>query len=189
MNSTLTLTDADTYHFDAAKERTLRRIKESSAYIADDGSLIKYHQDHSLDLILRTLTSKGYDFQDWINIPKNIRPIFGKDGYTPQVPGLAITSLVIRSIGHLTAADIRNLAAIYGSVRDVYIPTNKTTGQLRNFAFIEMLDAADADALIKAFESKTITFAGRRLYAELAINGRRSPIEMRMRETATTIIN
>ena len=186
MNSTLTLNDADTHHFDAAKERTIRRIMESQAFIAEDGSLLKYNEEEPvrLDLILRTKTAKGRDFQDWINIPKNIRPIFSVNGYVPQSPELLITSIVLRNItSRMTAADIRNLAAMYGPVRDIYIPENKATGQLRNFAFIEMVDVIDADAIIKAFETKMMTFNGRRLTTELAINGRRTPFEMRMRES------
>ncbi len=185
MNSTLMLTDADTSLFDAAKERALRRIKESQAFIAEDGSLLKYNEEEPvrLDLILRTKTSKGRDFQDWINIPKNIRPIFSVHGYVPQPPGLPVISVVIRNItSRMTAADVRNLAAMYGPVRDVYIPVNKETGQLRNFAFVEMLMEDEAEALIKALESKTMIFNGRRLVAELAVNGRRTPYEMRMRE-------
>ncbi len=186
MNSTLTLSDADTHQFDAAKERALRRIRDSQAFIANDGSLLKYNEEEPvrLDLILRTKTAKGRDFNDWINIPKNIRPIFSVHGYVPQPPGLPVTSIVIRNItSRMTAADIRNLAAMYGAVRDVYIPENKATGQQRNFAFVEMLDEVEADALIKAFETKIMIFGGRRLVAELAINGRRTPFEMRMRET------
>ncbi len=185
MNFTLTLNDADTSMFDAAKERMIRKIKESSAYINDDGSLLKYNDEEPvrLDLILRTRAAKGRDFQDWINIPKNIRPIFSYHGYVPQPPGLPVTSVVIRNItSRMTAGDIRNLAAMYGPVRDVYIPMNKETGQLRNFAFVEMLDDAEATTLINAFESKTMLFNGRRLAAELAVNGRRTPMEMRMRE-------
>ena len=185
MNSTLTLTNADTHHFDAAKERALRRINESQAFIANDGSLLKYNEEDPvrLDLVLRTKTSKGRDFQDWINIPKNIRPIFSVHGYVPQPPGLIVTSVVIRNItSRMTAADIRNMAAMYGAVRDVYIPENRATGQQRNFAFVEMLDEMEADNLIKAFENKTMIFGGRRLVAELAVNGRRSSMEMRMRE-------
>jgi hypothetical protein len=185
MNSTLTLSDADTSLFDSAKERALQRIKESQAFIAEDGSLLKYNDEEPvrLDLILRTKTAKGRDFQDWINIPKNIRPIYTPNGYAPQVPGLAVTSIVIRNItSRMTAADIRNLAAMYGPVRDVYIPENRMTGQARNFAFVEMLSDAEASALINAFESKTMLFNGRRLTAEMAVNGRRTPMEMRMRE-------
>jgi hypothetical protein len=189
MNSTLTLNDTDTSLFDAAKERMIRRIKESSAYINDDGSLLKYNEEEPvrLDLILRTRASKGRDFQDWINIPKNIRPIFSYHGYVPQPLGLPITSVVIRNItSRMTAGDIRNLAAMYGPVRDVYIPVNKETGQLRNFAFVEMLMEDEADALVKALETKTMIFGGRRLVAELAVNGRRTPYEMRMREAIMT---
>jgi hypothetical protein len=189
MNSTLTLNDADTSLFDAAKERMIRRIKESSAYINADGSLLKYNEGEPvrLDLVLRTKTAKGRDFEDWINIPKNIRPIFSYYGYVPQPPELPVTSVVIRNItSRMTAGDIRNLAAMYGPVRDVYIPVNKETGQLRNFAFVEMLMEDEADALIKAFETKAMIFGGRRLVAELAVNGRRTPYEMRMRETNTT---
>ena len=186
MNSTLTLTDADTFAFDAAKDRALRRIKESQAFIAEDGSLLKYNEEDPvrLDLVLRTKTAKGRDFQDWINIPKNIRPIFSVHGYVPQPPGLPVTSVVIRNImSRMTAADIRNLAAMYGPVRDVYIPENRATGQLRNFAFVELLSEVDADTMIKAFETKIMIFGGRRLVAELAVNGRRTSMEMRMRET------
>lgn len=186
MNSTLTLNDADTFAFDAAKARAIQRIKESQAFIAEDGSLLKYNEEEPvrLDLILRTKAAKGRDFKDWINIPKNIRPIYTPNGYAPQSPGLSVTSVVIRNItSRMTAADIRNMAAIYGPVRDVYIPENKVTGQARNFAFVEMLSEADADTMIKAFENKVMFHGGRRLTAEMAVNGRRSPMEMRMRET------
>ena len=187
MNSTLTLNDADTYAFDIAKARAIQRIKESQAFIADDGSLIKYNEEDEpvrLDLILRTKTAKSRDFQDWINIPKNIRPIFTSNGYIPQSPGLVVASIVLRNItSRMTAADVRNLAAIYGPVRDVYIPINKVTGLARNFAFVEMLSEADADTMIRAFENKVMFHGGRRLVAELAVNGRRSPLEMRMRES------
>ncbi|MBD6615931.1 RNA-binding protein [Komarekiella sp. 'clone 1'] len=47
-----------------------------------------------------------------------------------------------------TEADLRAVFADYGEVKRVVLPTDRETGRMRGFAFVEMNDDAQEDAAI-----------------------------------------
>ncbi|MEH1966048.1 RNA recognition motif domain-containing protein [Nostoc sp.] len=47
-----------------------------------------------------------------------------------------------------TEADLRAVFADYGEVKRVVLPTDRETGRLRGFAFIDMIEDAQEDAAI-----------------------------------------
>lgn len=49
-----------------------------------------------------------------------------------------------------TEAQLRDLFAVYGAVESVTIVRNRDTGQPRGLAFVEMTQAAEAQAAIKS---------------------------------------
>jgi len=52
----------------------------------------------------------------------------------------------------VTEADLNSVFAEYGSVRRVNIPTDRETGRVRGFAFIEMETLPQEDAAITALD-------------------------------------
>ncbi|QMS90099.1 RNA-binding protein [Nostoc edaphicum CCNP1411] len=49
---------------------------------------------------------------------------------------------------HATEADLKTVFADYGEVKRVVLPTDRETGRLRGFAFVEMSEDAQEDAAI-----------------------------------------
>ena len=49
---------------------------------------------------------------------------------------------------HATEADLRAVFADYGEVKRVVLPTDKETGRMRGFAFVEMNEDAQEDTAI-----------------------------------------
>jgi RNA recognition motif-containing protein len=47
-----------------------------------------------------------------------------------------------------TEADLRTVFADYGEVKRVVLPTDRETGRLRGFAFVDMIEDAQEDAAI-----------------------------------------
>lgn len=47
-----------------------------------------------------------------------------------------------------TEDDLRSVFAEYGSVKRVVLPTDRETGRMRGFAFVEMIQDAEEDAAI-----------------------------------------
>jgi cold-inducible RNA-binding protein len=60
-----------------------------------------------------------------------------------------------------TETDLEDLFAAYGTVTDVGIVMDRTTGRSRGFGFVTMSNAAEAQAAIEALEGKE--FGGRNL--------------------------
>jgi len=52
------------------------------------------------------------------------------------------------------ADDLRKVFSQHGAVKDVHLPTDRETGKPRGFAFVEMDDAAAAQAAIQALNGK-----------------------------------
>jgi RNA recognition motif-containing protein len=52
----------------------------------------------------------------------------------------------------VTEADINSVFAEYGSVRRVHVPTDRETGRLRGFAFVEMDSLAQEESAITALD-------------------------------------
>ncbi len=50
----------------------------------------------------------------------------------------------------VTEADLSEVFAEYGAVKRVVLPTDRETGRLRGFGFVEMQDEANEDAAITA---------------------------------------
>ncbi|WP_017324182.1 RNA-binding protein [Synechococcus sp. PCC 7336] len=48
-----------------------------------------------------------------------------------------------------TEADITDVFAEYGTVKQVKVPTDRETGRMRGFAFVEMESKAEEEAAIK----------------------------------------
>ena len=51
-----------------------------------------------------------------------------------------------------TAEDLTSVFAEYGSVKRVQVPTDRETGRMRGFAFVEMAADAEEDAAIEALD-------------------------------------
>lgn len=52
----------------------------------------------------------------------------------------------------VTEADLNSVFAEYGSVRRVHVPTDRETGRLRGFAFVEMDSLAQEESAITALD-------------------------------------
>ncbi|MGL5807668.1 MAG: RNA recognition motif domain-containing protein [Xenococcaceae cyanobacterium] len=48
--------------------------------------------------------------------------------------------------------DLNEVFAEYGAVKRVHVPTDRETGRVRGFAFVEMESEADEDKAIKALD-------------------------------------
>ena len=51
--------------------------------------------------------------------------------------------------------DLKEVFGEYGSVKRVHIPTDRDTGRVRGFAFVEMESEADEDKAIEALDGAT----------------------------------
>lgn len=51
-----------------------------------------------------------------------------------------------------TEADLTSVFAEYGSVRRVHLPTDRDTGRMRGFAFVEMDSLTEEEAAISALD-------------------------------------
>jgi RNA recognition motif-containing protein len=52
----------------------------------------------------------------------------------------------------VTEADLSAVFAEYGSVKRVQLPTDRETGRMRGFGFVEMSEEAEEDAAIEALD-------------------------------------
>jgi RNA recognition motif-containing protein len=52
----------------------------------------------------------------------------------------------------VTEADINGVFAEYGTVKSVQVPTDRETGRMRGFAFVEMDTEAEEEAAIAALD-------------------------------------
>jgi RNA recognition motif-containing protein len=94
-------------------------------------------------------------------------------------------SLLLRKVPRKsTESDIRTVFEGFGSVRDVYVPTNVTTGRKETYAFIEFTELRDAITAYNFLKDTEILLEGIILRADFARNGRRSPEEMVQRPSA-----
>ena len=60
-----------------------------------------------------------------------------------------------------TKEELQELLSAAGSVRDVYLPSDRATGRPRGFAFVEFANDQEAEAAIEQFND--YEFAGRKL--------------------------
>lgn len=81
---------------------------------------------------------------------------------------VSVTKLYVSGIGEeLTADDLREFFAQHGSVGDVEIPLDKTTGRPRGFAFVTFDDYDPVDKLIIL---RQFTIKGRRVEVKKALS-------------------
>jgi RNA recognition motif-containing protein len=52
-----------------------------------------------------------------------------------------------------TEDDLREVFAEYGGIKRVSVPSDRETGRVRGFAFVEMIEDAQEDAAIEALDS------------------------------------
>jgi hypothetical protein len=101
----------------------------------------------------RSGKEREVEFEEWLAIPKNKRPIFlegGKKG--PAVAKADIGSVVIKNCPpSVLLCDIRLVLARFGGVRDVYRPRDRATGKPKPFVFVEMLKNAEAWSAVDHF--------------------------------------
>ena len=111
---------------------------------------------------------KEAEFEEWLAIPKNKRPIFlekGKKG--PAVAKADIGSVVIKSCPpSVLLSDIRLVLARFGGVRDVYRPKDRATGKAKPFVFVEMLKNAEAWAAVDHFAEYPFVLDGNTFVVE-----------------------
>merc|ERR1740130_1447678 len=79
-----------------------------------------------------------------------------------------------------TIDDIKHAFEKYGEVKDVYLPKDYHTGELRGFGFVEFID--ERDALDAKEEMDRRQFDGREITVIFAQDRRKTPDEMRVRE-------
>jgi hypothetical protein len=101
----------------------------------------------------RSGKEREVEFEEWLAIPKNKRPIYlegGKKG--PAVAKADIGSVVIKNCPpSVLLCDIRVVLSKFGGVRDVYRPRDRATGKAKPFVFVEMLKNADAWSAVDHF--------------------------------------
>jgi len=141
----------------------------------------------------RSGKEREVEFEGWLAIPKNKRPIFlegGKKG--PAVAKADIGSVVIKNCPpSVLLCDIRLVLARFGGVRDVYRPRDRATGKPKPFVFVEMLKNAEAWSAVDHFakhpfvlDDNTFTTEGageRKTSEEMAIA---KPINVEVAEAA-----
>ncbi len=131
---------------------------------------------------------KEAEFEEWLAIPKNKRPIFlekGKKGPAvakadigSSVSGMTQRqslqqtkfvggSVVIKSCPPtVLLSDIRLVLARFGGVRDVYRPKDRATGKAKPFVFVEMLKNAEAWAAVDHFAEYPFVLDGNTFVVE-----------------------
>ncbi|PWA94915.1 serine/arginine-rich SC35-like splicing factor SCL30 [Artemisia annua] len=89
-------------------------------------------------------------------------------------------SLLVRNIPmNCRPEELRVPFERFGVVRDVYLPKNYYTGEPRGFAFVQFVDAYDAEEA--QYQMNGRMFAGREISVVLASESRKRPEEMRRR--------
>lgn len=111
---------------------------------------------------------KEAEFEAWLAIAKNKRPIYlegGKKG--PAVAKADIGSVVIKNCPpSVLLCDIRIVLARFGGVRDVYRPKDRATGKAKPFVFVEMLKNAEAWAAVDHFAENPFQLDGHTFVVE-----------------------
>ncbi len=105
------------------------------------------------------------DFTRWLDIKKNLRPIYtGKGKKTGKPLAVANSSSVkIEGMGgdHVVLWDVRELLAKCGPVRDVFRPRDTVANKERPFIFVEMLNSTDAAKAVALLNQYRILYRGK----------------------------
>ena len=66
-------------------------------------------------------------------------------------------SLYVGNLSYeVTEADLNTVFAEYGTVKRVQLPTDRETGRVRGFGFVEMPNREEAEAALRAMEGKDL---------------------------------
>ncbi len=170
------VTHAEQIQFAAVAKR-MRNALCSRDYISEDGCLIddfepRIKRSRDIGEHLKNVHVHAADFGRWMDIPKNVRPLYCDIGkYAPQSVSDVVVSFIIRNLpAHIQAGDVRNLFVDYGAVRDCYIPT-RSAG---NFCFVELI--------ISGVPPSYVSIDGNLCKIEVA-GRRKTPAEMQARDT------
>ncbi|CAM6048811.1 unnamed protein product [Sphagnum compactum] len=103
----------------------------------------------------------------------------GRRGYSRGVD--LPTSLLVRNIPRdCRTEDLRIPFERYGVIKDVYLPKDYYTGELRGFGFVQFLEAGDAAEAQYNMDRQLI--GGREITVVFAEENRKKPQEMRLKE-------
>ncbi len=122
---------------------------------------------------------KEAEFEAWLAIAKNKRPIYLEGGKkAPAVAKADIGSVVIKNCPpSVLLCDIRIVLARFGGVRDVYRPRDRASGKAKPFVFVEMLKNAEAWAAVDHFAANPFLLDGATFNVEGA-GERKTSVEM-----------
>lgn len=135
----------------------------------------------------RTIPVEDWEFEVKVRIepipttPSDPTPI-PSETVDPEIeentnPSLRIGNLCTASDRKKLMAAINAAFGKYGTVRDVNLPMDRTTGNPRGFAFIEFRDPRDAMRAFKA-ERGQLKIGGRDIRIEMARSARKTTEEM-----------
>lgn len=105
------------------------------------------------------------------------------------MPYVFSKSLILRKIPRkYNEQDLMAIFTIFGEVRDIYIPIDKTTGKKKSFAFIEYKELNGAMVAHERVNTKPgLLVDGVVFKVDFAANGRQSPDTMRSRMPSTEV--
>jgi RNA recognition motif-containing protein len=103
------------------------------------------------------------------------------------MPYVFSKSLILRKIPRkYNETDLMSIFSIFGEVRDIYIPVDKTTGKKKSYAFIEYKELNGAMVAHERVNTKPgLLVDGVVFKVDFAANGRQSPDTMRSRMPST----
>jgi hypothetical protein len=115
-------------------------------------------RDYVRSVDRRSGKEREIEFNSWLAIPKNKRPIFLGGRMGPAVAKADIGSVVVKKCPpSVLLSDIRIIFAKFGGVRDVYRPKDRATGAPKPFVFVEMLKNAEAWSAVDYYAAHSLT--------------------------------
>ena len=149
---------------EAATKKVEKELKEYRAKLAgiEKVNMVGDAREYIRSVDRRKGEEKEAEFEAWLAIAKNKRPIYlegGKKG--PAVAKADIGSVVIKNCPpSVLLCDIRIVLARFGGVRDVYRPKDRATGKAKPFVFVEMLKNAEAWSAVDHFAENPFQLDG-----------------------------
>ncbi len=115
-------------------------------------------RDYVRSVDRRSGKEREVEFNTWLAIPKNKRPIFLGGRMGPAVAKADIGSVVVKKCPpSVLLSDIRIIFAKFGGVRDVYRPKDRVTGASKPFVFVEMLKNSEAWSAVDYYATHSLT--------------------------------
>ena len=105
------------------------------------------------------------EFTRWLDVKKNLRPIYQGKGLKPGKPVAVANSSSVKIEGmgsdHVVLWDVRELLAKCGPVRDVFRPRDIVANKERPFIFVEMLTSDGAAKAVALLNQYRILYRGK----------------------------